>query len=63
MQRYIIFFITVKALHGLSSFSANHQELICTCSIGYLSDLFAATVSMDEVGLKFDKYLMLHVQI
>jgi hypothetical protein len=41
---------------------------ICTCSIGSLSNLFAATACMDEFMLavaanKFDKYPMLHVQI
>jgi hypothetical protein len=49
MQRYTIFFIAVSALHILSGFSAHHQELKnCTCSIGYLSDLFAATANVGE---------------
>jgi len=46
MQRYTIFFIVVSALHVSSGFSSHHQELKnCTYSIGYLSDLFAATAS------------------
>ena len=46
MQRYTIFFITVNALHVSGGFSAYHQELKnCTHSIGYMSSLFAATVS------------------
>jgi DNA phosphorothioation-dependent restriction protein DptG len=44
---------------------------ICTFSIRYLSILFAVTAGVDELGLyelavtanKFDKCLMLHVQI
>ena len=52
MQRYTIFFIVVSALHVSSSFSAHHQEVKnCTCSIGYLSDLFAATANVGESGL------------
>jgi MFS-type transporter involved in bile tolerance (Atg22 family) len=36
MQRYTIFFIVVSALHVLSGFSTQHQELKnCTRSIGY----------------------------
>ena len=49
MQRYTILFIAVSALHVSGGFSANHQELKnYTCSIGYLSNLFGATVSMGE---------------
>jgi len=75
MRRYTIFFIVVSALRVSSDFSAHHQELKnCTCSIGYLSNLFRATASMGESELcsdspmlavepnKFDKYPMLHVQ-
>jgi len=47
MQRYTVFFIVVSALHVTSNFSAYHQELKNrTCSIGYLSNLFAATANM-----------------
>jgi len=49
MQRYTIFFIVVNALHISSGFFAYHQELKnCTCSIGYLSNLFAATANLGE---------------
>ena len=49
MQRYTIFFIVVSVLHVSSGFSAHHQELKkSTCSIGYLSNLFAATANVDE---------------
>ena len=49
MHRYTIFFIVVGALHVSSGFSAHHQELKnCTCSIGYLSNLSAATANVDE---------------
>ena len=52
MQRYTIFFIIVSALHVSSGFSAHHQELKnCTCSVGYLSNLFAATANVDEFRL------------
>ena len=58
MQRYAIFFIVVSAVHVSVGFSAHHQELKnCTCSIGYLSNLFAATANVGE-----SEYLMLHVQ-
>jgi len=46
MQRYIIFFITVNALHVSGGFSAHHQELKnCTHSIWYMPSLLAATAS------------------
>ena len=49
MQRYTIFFIVVSALHVSGGFSAHHQELKnCTCSIGYLSNLFATTANVGE---------------
>jgi len=49
MQHYTVFFIVVSALHVSSSFSAHHQEpKNCTCSIGYLSKLFAATANVGE---------------
>jgi len=49
MQRYTIFFIVVSALHVSSGFTARHQELKNSiCSIGYLSNLFAATANVDE---------------
>jgi hypothetical protein len=71
-----IFFIVVSALHVSSGFSAHHQELKnCTCSIGYLSNLFAATANVGEsdttssqspalavAANRFDKNPMLHVQ-
>ena len=64
MQRYTVFFIVASALHVSSGFPAHHQELKnCTCSIGYLSNLFAATTNVGEsevptlavVANKFDK--------
>ena len=55
MQRYTMFFIVVSALHVSSGFSAHHQELKnCTCSIGYLSNLFAATANVGESELRSD---------
>ena len=69
MQRYTIFFIVVSALHVSSGFSAPHQELKnCTCSIGYLSNLFAAPANVVSrnspttaaAAKKFDKYPILH---
>jgi len=46
MQRFIIFFIIVYALHVLGGFSAHHQELKnCTHNIWYVSGLLAATAS------------------
>jgi len=49
MQRHTIFFIIVNAVHVSSGFSAHHQELKnCTCSIRYLSKLFAATANVGE---------------
>ena len=65
MQRNTVFFVVVSALHVSSRFSAHHQELkICTCSIGYLSNLFAGTANVGEsvAANKFDKYPTLHVQ-
>jgi len=52
MQRYIIFFIIVNALHVSGGFSAHHQELKnCTYSIGYKSRLLAAqAVSLHVSG-------------
>ena len=47
MQRYIIFFIIVNALHVSGGFSAHHQELKnCTYSTGYMPSLLAATASV-----------------
>jgi len=72
MQRYAIFFITVNSLHVSGGFSAHHQELKnCTHSIGYMSSLLAATVSVGELfnsstlavaAIKLDIYPMLCVQ-
>jgi len=46
MQHFIIFFITVCALHVSGGFSAHHQELKnCTHSIWYVPGLLAATAS------------------
>ena len=46
MQRFIIFFIIVYALHVSGGFSAHHQELKnCIHCIGYVSDLLAVTAS------------------
>jgi len=46
MQRFIIVFIIVYALHVSGGFSANHQEFKnCTHSICYVPGLLAATAS------------------
>jgi hypothetical protein len=51
MQRYIIFFITVNALHVSGGFSAHHQELKnSTHSTWCMSSLFAATASVNEIN-------------
>ena len=45
MKHYTTFFIVASALRVSTGFSA-HQELKnCTCSIGYLSNLFGVTAS------------------
>jgi len=50
MKRYTIAFIAVSAVHVSSGFLAHHQELKnCTCNIGYLSNLFAATANVGEL--------------
>jgi len=52
MQRYTILFITVNAVHVSGRFPAHHQELKnCTHSIGYMSSLLAAPVSVGELEL------------
>ena len=52
MQCYIIFFITVNALHVLGGFSTHHQELKNhTHSILYVPGLLAATASVAELEL------------
>ena len=52
MQRYTIFFITSNALHVSGGFCVNHQELKnSTHSIGCMSSLLAATVSVGELEL------------
>jgi hypothetical protein len=50
MQHYTIFFFTVYALHVSGGFSAYHKELKSfTHSIGYMSNLLAATASVGEL--------------
>jgi hypothetical protein len=52
-QRCIILFIAVNALHVSGGFSRSSSGAqICTCSIKYLSNLFAVTASVDESGLQ-----------
>jgi hypothetical protein len=52
MQRYTIIFITVNAVHVSGGFSAHHQELKnCAHSIGYMSNLLAATASVGELEI------------
>ena len=52
MQRFIMFFIIVYALHVWGSFSTHHQELKnCKHSIWYTSSLLAATTSVVEFQL------------
>ena len=52
MQRYTIFFIIINALHVSGWFSAHHQELKnCTCNIGYVPGLLAATASVGELEM------------
>ena len=50
MQRYTIFFINVKAVHVSDGFFVHHQELKnCKHSIGYMSNLLAATAIVGEL--------------
>jgi hypothetical protein len=52
MQRYIIFFITVEALHVSGGLSAHHQELKnCTYNIWYKSSFLATTANVGELEL------------
>ena len=52
MQSYIIFFITVNALHVSGGFSSNHQEhKNCTHSIGYIPRLLVVIASVGEFQL------------
>jgi hypothetical protein len=47
MQRYIIFFTIVNALHVSGGFSAHHQELKnCTQCTWYIWSLLVATASV-----------------
>jgi len=55
MQRYTISFITINDVHVPNGFSAHHQELKnCTHSIGYISNLLAATASLGVLELTHD---------
>jgi hypothetical protein len=45
MQRYIIFFITVNALHISGGFSDHHQELKTVHTASGMSGLLVATPS------------------
>jgi hypothetical protein len=55
MQRYTILFIAVSTLHVSSDFPAHHQELKnCTCSMGYLSSLFASTTATTNAWRKIN---------
>ena len=61
MQRFMIFFITVYAVHVSVGFFAHHQELKnCTHSIWYVPGLLAATASVVqlELGLDFQLYML-----
>jgi hypothetical protein len=70
MQRCIILFIIVNALHVSSGVSAHHQELksehaaLGICQTCLLLPLAWTSSSPPAVTAnKIDKYLMLHVQI
>jgi hypothetical protein len=78
MQRCIILFTIVNALHVSSGFSAHHQELksvhaassICQTYLllllAWMSWDWLASANSPTLAVttnKFDKYLMLHVQI
>ena len=72
MQSCIILFIIVNALHVSIGFSAHHQELksvhaasgICqNCLLLPLAWMRWDSSTLAVTGNKFDKYLMLHVQI
>jgi hypothetical protein len=70
MQRHIIFFIIVNALHVSSGFSAHHQEFktVHTAS-GICQTWFAATASMGHSDVAFgtfaspDAKLVLHAEL
>ena len=58
MQRFIIFFIFVYALHVSGGFSGHHQEFKnCTHSIWHVASLLAATAS----GNNKEYYKTLHL--
>ena len=68
---YTIIFITVNALHVSGSSFAHYQELKnCSHSIGYMSNLLAATASVGEfqfiqlavAASKLDIYRLLCVE-
>ena len=55
MQRFIIFFVIVNALHVSGGFSAHHQALKnCTHNIWYVPGLLSAIDSVVEMGLSWN---------
>jgi hypothetical protein len=69
MQRHIIFFIIVNALHVSGGFSAHHQELKSVnaasgvCQTCLLLQTRPKSSILAAAANKFDKYPLLHVQI
>jgi hypothetical protein len=62
MQRYIIFFIIVNALHVSSGFSAHHQELKSVHAASGICQT-CLLLPLAVAANNFDKYPMLHVLI
>jgi hypothetical protein len=64
MQRYITFFIIVKALHVSSGISTHHQELKSVhAASGICQTRLLLAWMLAVAANKSDKYQMLHVQI
>ena len=61
-QRCIILFIIVNALHVLSGFSAHHQELKSVHAASAISQTYLL-LPLAVTANKFDRHLMLRVQI
>jgi hypothetical protein len=62
MQCCVILFITVNAVHVSSSFSTHHQEFKSVHAASGICQT-CLLLPLAVIANKFDKYLLLHVQI
>jgi hypothetical protein len=62
MQRCLILFVIVNGLHIPDGFSAHHQELKSAHAASGICQT-CLLLPLEVTANKFDKYLMLHVQI